>query len=98
MNGAKNLAIVGVYRPREQAPGFGIPIFSDQDELCMQEIGENGVVLRFVPCDIDLGSLRKASEIRQSIGEPGLYAFEAVDGSLVIATRAKLEEVLKAAV
>ena len=96
MNTPKNLPLSGVYRPRSRAPGFGIPVFADEHGLWVQEIGEDDRVRRFIRCDIDPGALRKATTQEQGVGQLGFYAFELVNGRVIVTTGAKLRDALRA--
>lgn len=42
MSEPTKMELAGIFRPREQGPGFGIPVFSGDECYWVQRIGDDG--------------------------------------------------------
>ena len=91
--------LIGIFRVRPAAPGFGIPVFRDRGRLVIQQIDDSGTIAGFADCDVSEASLRAApSEMVDAryVGEKALYCFELPSGKLLVAERMTLAATLVA--
>jgi hypothetical protein len=99
MSTTETLKLAGIYRPRNRAPGFGIPVFSHNGQYWVQEISSEGRVTRFVMCDVEANAIRNfpshTDSPAQSAGQQALYAFEATDGTMKLGRREEVIEWLR---
>ena len=92
---SKGFSLKGIYRPRGGAPGFGIPVFANGEDLLVQEIGPDRRVVKFLRCDISADLLRTGNwQFQQNPGDVAICAFEMNDGHMVVETVMKLKPIL----
>jgi len=97
------LTLAGVFRPRSTPPGFAIPVFSDDRQFWVQEVGDAGEVVRFVRCDVDPKSLLhvtthiESNPWTQRVGEQPIHAFQMLDGHIEVGRRNALAETISEA-
>src|SRR3954471_3600285 len=74
---AEKYRVLGIYRPRQARPGFGIPIFcaDDPKELLVQVSDDNGATSDFRPCSAERTSVRWVSgdRIEKEVVGTGYY-------------------------
>jgi len=91
--------LTGIYRPQPEPPGFGICIFEDSlSVLCAQQVGGDGNITGFVPCNLEGGPsalLKYIDPIPVTTGQPAFYAFQLSDGSYAIGSRVEVEAVVR---
>lgn len=99
---ATPVVLAGIYRPRQEPPGFGICVFRDaQGVLCAQEVSDSGRIRRFVPCNAEPALLYAAPAKVDSQpwtaaeGQSMLCAFQRPDGSFVVGSRKQVEAVVR---
>ncbi len=92
----QELRLIGLYRPRQHGPGFGIPVYAAEEQYWVQRVGRDDRVQEFVPCDVDSQSLRPIPrEVNQRMGQSALYAFETEDGEMFLGHRNELSDWLR---
>lgn len=91
--------LIGIYRPRRNAPGFGIPVFKVQDEPTVQSIAADGCIESFLPCDVDEDSLlsieESAEPVTRALRQNALYAFEDMNGRIILGESAMISQWLR---
>jgi glycosyltransferase involved in cell wall biosynthesis len=93
MNQPTKLELIGIFRPRDKGPGFGIPVFAAEDCYWVQRVGDDGRVMGFTVCDVEPDSLKPppVEALRTGeVGQAALYAFEEANGTISVATREDL--------
>lgn len=90
--------LVGIYRPRKQPPGFGVPVFAVGCHFVVQDINQHHAVRGFQFCDLAASDLKKlpkkGQELFQMVGQPALYAFQHFDGNIWIGHKEDLKSKL----
>src|SRR5258708_38878174 len=94
--------LVGLYRVRNEAPGFAICLFKgDNDGVCVQQAGENGRITGFLSANVensfvfDPPSRPDGAAWSARVGQSMLYAFHRPDGSFTIGPREDVEAAVR---
>jgi len=91
--------LTGIYRPRPLPPGFGICIFEDSiGVLCAQQVGEDGIITGFEPCNLEGGPsslLWEIDPIPVTPGQQAYFAFQRPDSSFAIGAHADVVAAVK---
>lgn len=101
VNQVDSLFFVGVFRPRPDGPGFGIPIFKiteDSKNFYVQKTGNNDRIAGFTECSIEPSYLREISTLlvnKHLIGAPAIFAFEMNSGIMLTGNRDETKKSLQ---
>lgn len=102
MIGEDSLPLSGLYRVREDAPGFAICLFQPANGApCVQNVGDDGCITGFFPANVE-GSVVFRPPSRPDgepwsarIGQSMLYAFHRPDGSFAVGPHEEVVAVVR---